>query len=89
MCRPAVRDALIQAPPRNWTHSLGYFIGCTWPYPKAQCVEVNHSTGRKRLTAKFEVHVTNPDNWFVDEKFVAAMPELVGRVNIKPTESPR
>jgi len=50
---------------------------------------VNHSTGRKRLTAKFEVHVTNPDNWFVDEKFVAAMPELVGRVNIKPTESAR
>jgi len=64
-------------------------MGCTWPYPKAQCVEVNHSTGRKRLTAKFEVHVTNPDNWFVDEKFVAAMPELVGRVNIKPTESAR
>jgi len=87
LCRPAVRDALIQAPPRNWTHSLRDLIGCSWPYPKAQCVEVNPSTGRKRLTAKFEAHVTNPNNWSVDEKFIAAMPELVGKVNVKPAIS--
>lgn len=80
---PAVRDALIQTPLGQRVSSLGDLISCTWPYPPSQCVEVNHSSAHVRLTAKFEAHVTDPNNWYVDKTIIEALPELEGKVQMK------
>ena len=40
-----------------------------------------------KLTARFEAHVTDQSNWCVDEKLIAALPELAGKVRLKPAVS--
>ena len=75
---------MVQTPQDEYMNPFGDLISCMWPYPMSHCVELQRGTSHLRLTSEFEAHVIDPNNWYVDEKVMAALPDLEGKVQVRP-----
>lgn len=66
---------------RDWITLLAEaHLSVNWPYGLDEALEKHPVSGATRLTAVFEEHVTDYDNWSVDESILKTFPEVVGLI---------
>lgn len=63
-------------------------VSCNWPYSLNDCFELDADSGQRKLTARFEEHASNIDNWTVGKRFFDTFPDLVGQIRVKEINDP-
>ena len=62
---------------------MSQFMQLQWPYGRDRCVEIDSTSGCRRLTKQFEECVKNPDNWSWSKDVLKVFPEVKGKVRIR------